>query len=215
MKKIFFSLLVALVACNSFTCSAFDIKEALGKVLSSDSTSTTISSIGSVISDVIGSQKVELKDLVGTWKYSAPAVSFKSDNLLQQAGGAAVASSIEQKILPFYTRSGITGLKVQFAEDSTFTMNVKKITAKGTISTDKSGNYVFSFQALGKVNVGTMTAYISKSYTNELSLTFDATKLMTLVEKVANYSNNTTLKTASTLLNSYDGITVGFKLKKQ
>ena len=94
-------------------------------------------------------------------------------------------------------------------------MTVKKVTAKGTISTDKSGNYVFTFQALGKVNVGTMTAYISKSYTNELSLTFDATKLMTLVEKVANYSNNTTLKTASTLLNSYDGITVGFKLKKQ
>ena len=168
-----------------------------------------------MISAVIGSQKVELKDLVGTWNYSAPAVSFKSDNLLQQAGGAAAASSIEQKILPFYTRSGITRLKVQFAEDSTFTMTVKKITAKGTISTDESGNYVFSFQALGKVNVGTMTAYISKSYTNELSLTFDATKLMTLVEKVANYSNNTTLKTASTLLNSYDGITVGFKLKKQ
>ena len=80
MKKIFLSLLVALVACNSFTCSAFDIKEALGKVLSSDSTSTTTSSIGSVISAVIGSQKVELKDLVGTWKYSTPAVSFKSDN---------------------------------------------------------------------------------------------------------------------------------------
>ena len=106
MKKIFFSLLVALVACNSFTCRAFDIKEALGKVLSSDYTSTTTSSIGSVISAVIGSQKVELKDLVGTWKYSAPAVSFKSDNLLQQAGGAAAASSIEQKILPFYQMKG-------------------------------------------------------------------------------------------------------------
>ena len=69
MKKIFFSLLVALVACNSFTCSAFDIKEALGKVLSSDSTSTTTSSIGSVISAVIGSQRVELKDLVRTGSF--------------------------------------------------------------------------------------------------------------------------------------------------
>ena len=94
-------------------------------------------------------------------------------------------------------------------------MKVKRINAKGTISIDEAGNYVFHFQALGKVNVGTMTAYINKSYTNELSLTFDASKLMTLIEKVANYSNNTTLKTASTLLNSYDGITVGFKLKKQ
>lgn len=215
MKRIFFSLFVAIVVCNSFTCNAFDIKDALGKVLSADSTSTTASNIGNVISAVIGPQKVELKDLVGTWKYSAPAVSFKSDNFLQQAGGAAAASSIEQKILPFYTRSGITGLKVQFMEDSTFTMKVKRINAKGTISIDEAGNYVFHFQALGKVNVGTMTAYINKSYTNELSLTFDASKLMTLIEKVANYSNNTTLKTASTLLNSYDGITVGFKLKKQ
>ena len=215
MKRIFFSLFVAIVVCNSFTCNAFDIKDALGKVLSADSTSTTASNIGNVISAVIGPQKVELKDLVGTWKYSAPAVSFKSDNFLQQAGGAAAASSIEQKILPFYTRTGITGLKVQFMEDSTFTMKVKRINAKGTISIDEAGNYVFHFQALGKVNVGTMTAYINKSYTNELSLTFDASKLMTLIEKVANYSNNTTLKTASTLLNSYDGITVGFKLKKQ
>lgn len=111
MKRIFFSLFVAIVVCNSFTCNAFDIKDALGKVLSADSTSTTASNIGNVISAVIGPQKVELKDLVGTWKYSAPAVSFKSDNFLQQAGGAAAASSIEQKILPFYTRSGITGLK--------------------------------------------------------------------------------------------------------
>lgn len=215
MKRIFYSLFIAIVFCNSFTCNAFDIKDALGKVLSADSTSTTASNIGNVISAVIGPQKVELKDLVGTWKYSAPAVSFKSDNFLQQAGGAAAASSIEQKILPFYTRSGIAGLKVQFMEDSTFTMKVKRINAKGTISIDEAGNYVFHFQALGKVNVGTMTAYINKSYTNELSLTFDASKLMTLIEKVANYSNNTTLKTASTLLNSYDGITVGFKLKKQ
>ncbi|MGN1172167.1 MAG: lipocalin-like domain-containing protein [Muribaculaceae bacterium] len=212
MKRNINSILIVLAiffGCNN--SYAFDIQGVLGKVLNNDSTST--SAISGVIGSVLGTDKVELKDLVGTWKYEAPAVSFKSDNLLQKAGGAAAASAIEAKILPIYQRSGITNLKLEVTNDSTFTFTVKRITSKGKITKDENGDFVFIYQALGK-DVATMTAYITKSSSNQIAMTFDASKLITLVETIAKYSNNTTLKTASTLLNSYDGVTVGFKLKK-
>lgn len=208
-KTVILTLFVTLFSLN---VSAFDIKSALGSVIGSDSTQTQ-SGIGSIIGAVLGTDKVVYSDLVGTWKYSAPAVSFKSDNLLQKAGGAAAASTIEEKLLPIYSQTGITGLTLDMEADSTFTMTVKKVKTTGTITLDEDGNYLFSFTALGK-SIYTATAYVTKTSSSEISLTFDASKLISLIETVAKVSNNSTLKTASALLNSYDGVTVGFKLKK-
>ena len=202
-------IIVFLTTCSTFAAKAYDIKEALGGLFPGSSSS----SIENVIGSVLGTDKVELKDMVGTWNYSAPAVSFKSQDLLKKAGGAA-ATAIENKIAPIYKKAGITSLKLTIGNDSTFTMNVKKVNAKGTISKGTDGNYIFHFQALGKVNTGSMTAYISKSATGAMDVTFDATKLIKIIETVAKYSNNATIKTASTLLQSYDGVTIGFKLKK-
>ena len=203
-------IIVFLTTCSTFAAKAYDIKEALGGLFPGSSSS----SIENVIGSVLGTDKVELKDMVGTWNYSAPAVSFKSQDLLKKAGGAAAATAIENKIAPIYKKAGITSLKLTIGNDSTFTMNVKKVNAKGTISKGTDGNYIFHFQALGKVNTGSMTAYISKSATGAMDVTFDATKLINIIETVAKYSNNATIKTASTLLQSYDGVTIGFKLKK-
>ena len=193
--------------------NAIDLKDIIGAV-ASKADSTDVSSIENIVGSVLGNQNVELKDIVGTWNYDGPAVSFKSDNLLKKAGGAAAATAVESKILPVYQRSGLTSLKLTVTNDSTFTMTVKKIKSEGKISKSEDGHYIFHFKALGKVNIGSMNAYITKTSTNHITLTFDASKLITIVEKIAKYSNNTTIKTASALLNSYDGVTIGFKLKK-
>ncbi len=193
--------------------NAIDLKDIIGAV-ASKADSTDVSSIENIVGSVLGNQNVELKDIVGTWNYDGPAVSFKSDNLLKKAGGAAAATAVESKILPVYQRSGLTSLKLTVTNDSTFTMTVKKIKSEGKISKSEDGHYIFHFKALGKVNIGSMNAYITKTSTDHITLTFDASKLITIVEKIAKYSNNATIKTASALLNSYDGVTIGFKLKK-
>ncbi|MDE6265829.1 MAG: DUF4923 family protein [Muribaculaceae bacterium] len=203
-----------LLAC--FNVSAWDLKDV---IKSKSDTAATASSkdLGSVISGVVNAvtnQKPSITDLEGTWKYSAPAVVFQSDNLLKKAGGMAASNTVENKLKNIYSVSGITGMTMTFNSDSTFVMNVKKVKAQGTITTNADGNYVFNFKAIGKVKVGQMTAYVTKVSGSEISLTFDASKLMTIVEKVAQFSNNSTLKGASSILESYDGVTVGFKLKK-
>lgn len=163
----------------------------------------------------VGSSSLTVDKLAGTWTYSAPAVSFKSDNLLLKAGGAAAASQVEAKLAPYYKTAGLTSLVLSINADSTFTFKAKMMTLSGTIQKNtETGNFVFKFQALKKINVGSMETYIIMNG-KKMELTFDVSKLMTIIEKVGSLTNNSTIKGASALLNQYDGMTAGFELQKQ
>ena len=198
---------------------AQDLKDILGRLSKRDSTSTSTSSkVGSIfgaINKLTGNDKLDYKELVGSWSYEAPAVSFKSDNLMKNAGGIAAAKAVEAKIKPYYQKAGITQMDVAFAEDSTFVMKVKHVKLQGTVSRDGEENYTFHFKAAGKINVGRMATYINEDEPGKISLTFDASRLISLVDKIAQISGNTSMKAASSLLNGYDGMTVGFRLVKQ
>lgn len=163
----------------------------------------------------IGNSKAGIEQLAGTWSYSAPAVSFKSDNFLLKAGGAAAAANIEKKLEPYYKTAGLTSLVVTINTDSTFTFKGGRASLSGRIErNEQNGTYLFHFQAFKKVNIGSMEAFISLNGKNDMTLTFDISKLMTLMQRISALSSNTTLKGASALLNKYDGMTAGFDLKK-
>lgn len=49
---------------------------------------------------------------------------------------------------------------------------------------------------------------------DKMDLTFDVSKLMTLLERVGTLTNNSSVKTVSAMLNQYDGMTAGFTLKR-
>lgn len=163
----------------------------------------------------VGASSLTIEKMTGTWKYSGPAVSFKSDNLLLKAGGAAAATQVESKLEPYYRTAGLTSLVMTIAEDSTFTFKAKMANLTGTISkNEKSGNFVFQFKALKKINVGSMEAYVTLNG-DKMELTFDVSKLMTLIEKAGKLTGNSTIKGVSTILNKYDGMTAGFELQRQ
>jgi hypothetical protein len=92
-------------------------------------------------------------------------------------------------------------------------MKLKYGTLKGTISKNDDGTLTFNFSALGSYNYGAINSRATKSG-NQLNLTFDAEKLMSMMSTVASLTNNSTLTTAMSLINSYDGIYIGFKMKK-
>ena len=153
--------------------------------------------------------------LAGTWKYSGPAVSFKSDNLLLKAGGAAAASQVEAKLEPYYKTAGFNSLVLTVNTDSTFTFKARLVNLNGTLSKDDaSGNFVFHFKALKSINIGSMEAFIVMNG-NKMDLTFDVSKLMTLIEKAGKISGTKSLQAASSILNQYDGMTAGFELTKE
>lgn len=229
MKKLALILIIPVFFSVSISASAsnWDISDILGKVSSASSDSTKSASessktagLGGLISGVanalgIGSSNLTVEKLVGTWNYYGPAVSFKSDNFLLKAGGAAAAQQVESKLAPYYKTAGLTSLVMKIESDSTFTFKARMVTFSGTISRDdKSDNFIFHFKAFKKINVGSMEAYIVMNG-DKMELTFDITKLMTLVEKAGSLSGNTTIKGMTAILKQYDGMTAGFELHRQ
>lgn len=233
MKKIL-SAAMALVAMAavSMPAGATDVKDLLSKAKSAlggssstttetatESTSSSSSSSSSLLSGLVGYISSAIKgdlqysELVGTWDYVAPAVTFQSDNLLKKAGGEVAASKVESEMEPYFTKMGLNKLQMTFAEDSTFTMKVR-MTYKGTVTMTDEGLYEFDFTAFGKIKTGQMTAYMARSG-NNIKMTFDVSKLISLFEKVSSFTGNSTLKTLSSLLSSYDGLNAGWELKKQ
>lgn len=206
-------IIVALsLLCATSAFATGDLKDLLNSVTSSGD-SNPLGAIGNVISNLTASSNFELKDLEGTWVYESPAVTFKSDNALQKIGGSAAASTIEGKLEPYYKKAGITALKLTVDADFNFTMQLKKGALNGTLSKDEDGNLHFKFNALGKIQLASVSAYATKSG-NTLNLTFDVSKLITIVKTVSSVSGISSLNTISSLLSSYDGIYAGFKLNR-
>lgn len=218
--KTIYSLLVALICACSVSAQSFDLKSILKGAGSGNGTESSQSSaggigdvLGSVLGNVLGTSNLTPADLVGTWNYKSPAVAFESEDFLKKAGGAAASATIEGKIAPYYKRAGLDQLVLTVEADSTFTMKFKRGSVSGTLSAGENGYMTFNFKAMGKIPVGSYNAAVSKM-SNQLTITFDISKLMALVNTIASISGNSTLQGANSLLQSYDGMQAGFRLTK-
>lgn len=200
------------------SASELDIKDVLNGVKNGGNGSSTTEKLAGLAGALLSSDKISIESLHGSWAYKAPAVTFKSDNLLKKAGGAAVSETIEGKLASYYSKLGFTQMTLVVNEDNTFEMKIKKMTLKGTITevTDKNSkaNFVFSFKAAGKVSIGKLDTYVQKSALGTLSIMFDVSKLISLVEKVSTLTNLSSAKTLSSALSSYDGMCAGFEMSK-
>ncbi|MDE6575346.1 MAG: DUF4923 family protein, partial [Muribaculaceae bacterium] len=183
----------------------------------SDNTSSSggiLGTIGSFVNNTIANNRFSIDDLNGTWKYTSPAVSFQSNNALKKIGGAGAATALENKIEPYYTRLGFNKTTLTVDADHNFVLKMGVLTLKGTVEKDSDDMLVFAFNAFGKISLGKLKANATKAGST-LNLTFEATKMIEILSKVASVLNNTTLTTLTNLLESYDGVYIGFKLKKQ
>lgn len=174
-----------------------------------------LDALGGIVTALTSSSKFEIADIAGTWSYQAPAVSFKSENALNKIGGVAASAAIESKLQPYYDRLGINTLTLTVDADANFLMKLKGVTLKGTITKESDqGALTFNFNAFGKIALGKISAQATKSATNVLTLTFDASRAIAVADKVASVAKIETLQTVANLLKSYDGIYAGAKLKK-
>ena len=208
LSKIKFLVIALCIGIFSFNASAQGIGDIL-KGLGGASGKGDI--LNSIIDGVFSSSNITVQDIVGTYTSEGPAVTFKSDNLLQKAGGIAATATIESKLKPYYDKYGLNGMTVTIDADSKFTMKIKKLPISGTIEKNEGdGTFQFKISLLGNTSI---TTYIEKSG-NTLKLMFDAKKLMDLISAVAKISGNSLASTAGSILSSYDGACVGFKLVK-
>lgn len=197
-------LLTGLILTVSTAVSAQDWKSVLGGVV--NKVEETVSKVNESVS------------IVGTWKYTAPDCKFQSDDLLSKAGGEVAAKKVEEQMSNYLSKLGFNENTVYvFNADSTYSSTVAGRTVSGTYSYNKDTKEVTLKTKIGLK----MTAQVSTSVLNggSMSLLFKADKLMSLAQTVtgaiAGKSSNTTVSTLNTVLSQYDGLLLGFEMKKQ
>jgi hypothetical protein len=208
MKRRFLTMavLAALFLAPS-KASAFDWSSLFGS-------STTTSTITNLIEGVFSKSDLEVSDLAGQWTIDGSAVSFQSDNLLQKAGGLAAASAIEAKIDPYMEQYGLVGAVMVIQTDGSYEIQMSKGSIKGTIvkSTSSTSNFTFNITVLGK-SISSVPAYVQKS-SSSLDLMFDSNKLKSILSTVGTLVNSSLASSALSILNSYEGLYVGFGMHK-
>lgn len=178
--------------------------------------SLSAQNIQSILTDitkaVVGDKATSMESIIGTWKYSAPDCQFENDNLLAKAGGEAAASQVEQKLETVYQKLQMESCTFTFNADSTYTSSIGKMVSKGTYtfnSTDKT------ITLKTKLRISVKASVITTGTT--MSLLFNADKLISSLKALTGLASkvNTNASTILSLANNYDGLLLGFELKKE
>ena len=199
MRKISF-LLVAVACILMAGCGN------MNQVLSAMQNGGVINAITSVI----GLDKVTAQNLIGSWTYSGPGCAFTSENLLAKAGGEVAAAQIEEKIRPYYEQVGISASNTQitFNQDGTFTSRIAGTNFSGTYTFNEASQQIKLKGLLLSINCYT------KREINGISILFEAKKLLTVLQTMSALSGRTDLQTIGDLSKQYDGVRVGFDMKR-
>ena len=170
-------------------------------------TDDLLSGITSIFSD---KKVATIDDLVGEWTYTEPAVVFMSENLLKKAGGKLASSAIEKTIETQLSKVGITkgAMKMTFTRNGRFTQTIAGRRLRGTF-TIKGKEVVLKYAGEIKQLVGS-----TQVDGNDLLIVMDASKMLTYLKAIGSISGNASLKTATSLLGSMDGMLCGLRLNR-
>ncbi len=175
------------------------------------------SAVKNAVTSVTGGKAVTFENLQGTWMYVNPALRLEGDNALKNVAGSLAATEAEKKMKEYCAKVGIVEgvFNYVFNSDGTFTSALKRGSLKGTYSLNPGDKTVTLRYTVGnkKLAVSTLTAHVVLSG-NELTLLFNADKLLKFLSTVSSISSNTTLKAINKVASEYDGMMLGFDLKK-
>lgn len=232
MKKIFAIVAVATLFSVSNVSAQSGLSNLFGKLLGNKTETTENSSTANVVSNVLGSlignsMPVSAEMLVGTWNYTSIACVLSSDEALANIGGTLGSSKIEETLNGYLAKVGVKEGSCSFVFD-----NENKCVFK-IAGRDLNGTYAFNaedkkieFVFYNKLR---MTADVAYNLST-LNIVFNADKLLSLIKSVTSKvsgasgensnlsslmgTSSSALSTAASLLEKYDGMMLGMKLKK-
>lgn len=184
------ALVAALLACPS--AQAQSLKDLLNR-----------DNVEKLVGAVTG---VNLAEMTGTWVYTGAAVEFESDNLLAKAGGAVAANTLAGKLDEQLQKLGFREGALSF----TFQATLGGKPVKGTYTYDQTENRV-TLKLARLVPLKATLKYTSA----QMDLLFNFDRLLDLVQLLAGKSGSGTLETISSLAEGYDGLLMGFALRKE
>lgn len=169
--------------------------------------------LSGVAKTVIGDKATTEASLIGTWVYVGPDCQLKGDDLLKNIGGDAAGAEVEKKMQPIYEKAGLNTIQYTFNEDKTCFYTIKGKKVEGTYEFDAEAKTV-TIKA-GRLGIKT-TAHIVTLGDN-MSFVFDADKILSVVKTITGTASeiNTSASAISKLTEQFDGMMIGFELKKQ
>lgn len=196
-----------LVSGQGATGTTSSTGSVLGEILGA---ATNANTVGNILSSVIGIEKPTQSQIIGTWKYDQPGVAFTSENLLAKAGGEVAASELRNKLKVQYQRFGFTSSNTRLTlnKDNTFTGEVDGKALSGTYTYEPN-----SCKLTLKTLLFSLPCYV-KGSTTGMSFLFESKKLLTLLQTAAALSGNSNIQAIGQISQNYDGIRMGFDMKK-
>ena len=166
-----------------------------------------------VAKTVVGDKATTETSLIGTWDYVGPDCQLKGDDILKNIGGEAAGEEVEKKMESIYAKAGLNTIQYTFNEDKTCSYTVKGKKVNGTYEFDAEAKTV-TIKA-GKLGVKT-TAHIVTLGSN-MSFVFDADKILSVVKTITGVASklNSSAATINKLTEQFNGMMIGFELKKQ
>ena len=195
-KTLLKSIWILLVMCGvSANAGAQDLKSILSGVAKA----------------VVGNKATTASSIIGTWTYTGPECQFESENLLAKAGGEMAAKEVEEKMIAVYNKVGMNNIRYTFNEDGTYSYQMKKRTVTGSYVFDDAAKTI---TMTGKLGLKTV-AYVTVTG-NDMSMVFKADKLMSILKTITGAASkvNSTAATINSVAEAYDGLMLGFELKK-
>ena len=169
--------------------------------------------LSGAVKQVVGDKATTETSLIGTWTYVGPDCQLKGDDLLKNIGGDAAGVEVEKKMEPIYEKTGLNTIQYTFNEDKTCSYTIKGKKVEGTYEFDPEAKTI-TIQA-GRLKVKTVAHVVTLG--SNMSFVFDANKIFSVVKTItgATSSLNASASAINKLLEQFDGMMVGFELKKQ
>lgn len=203
MKKHILTIIISLIAISSYAQEQSSWANLLGK-------------IGKEVEKYVLSDSLTQKELIGTWTFEGTAVRLETDDILKKAAGEVAASKAEEKLDEYCNKYGLK-TKVgtfTFKDDGTFESTTTKSTQKGTYTLEGNKlSITYNGKLLGKTS--TLTATVKRETSGEINLLWDASRMIDVFTAITAKTSNATLQSISSLLQGYDGLSVGITLKKK
>lgn len=184
------------------------------KTTNTESTTNTSSGSGllSSLTSIFSSSKVATEDqIIGTWVYEEPAVVLSSDDVLKNIGGKLASSTVESQLKSKLESYGFKkgSVTMTFDKSGNFTQTIMGKKVSGTYTIDDKN---ISLKYGGKISQIVGTTQLDG---DNLLIVMDASKLLEYVNVLGSMSQNSTLKTAASLIGGMNGLECGLKLVKQ
>ena len=180
--------------------------------------------LGGVVENVVGTKKITVESLAGTWNYEGVSCKLESDNTIAEVGAKLVTTKFEDKFNEYLLKVGVKKgcTTVQFAEDGTFVATFSGKQVNGNYVIGEDGNsVVFSF-LMGQFTLNSVIELNSDG----MNISFEADRVLTILKAVGSAASQyassqqsqssalSMISTLSSLLEGYNGMRLGMRLTK-